>query len=220
MSASNARFSLAPSRARPTASAMLAGGSRCPICWIGPSPRSSSSSKRWTVPSSRSARCPRCSAQQPDPPRVRYRAYGWANINRPGDYNMLHVHPGNHWSVVYYVATGRLNPGHADERPDRAARSEPRGLLCAPAGVQHGPADADPAAGGHDARLPGVDRAQRAPVLRRRDTASRSRSMSRSRRDRHKAGTYFSSGSARSWKFTTFWSCPCRLRYAARERPE
>ncbi len=49
-------------------------------------------------------------AQQPDPPRVRYRAYGWANINRPGDYNMLHVHPGNHWSVVYYVATGRPNP--------------------------------------------------------------------------------------------------------------
>lgn len=48
--------------------------------------------------------------QQPHPPHVRYRAYGWANINRPGDYNMLHVHPGNHWSVVYYVATGRLNP--------------------------------------------------------------------------------------------------------------
>jgi uncharacterized protein (TIGR02466 family) len=49
-------------------------------------------------------------AHQPDPPRVRYRAYGWANINRPGDYNMLHLHPNNHWSVVYYVATGRLDP--------------------------------------------------------------------------------------------------------------
>ena len=49
-------------------------------------------------------------AQQQQTPRVRYRAYGWANINRPGDYNMLHVHPGNHWSVVYYVATGRPNP--------------------------------------------------------------------------------------------------------------
>ena len=23
---------------------------------------------------------------------------------------MLHVHPGNHWSVVYYVATGRPHP--------------------------------------------------------------------------------------------------------------
>ena len=48
--------------------------------------------------------------QQPHPARIKYRAYGWANINRPGDYNMLHVHPGNHWSVVYYVAMGRLNP--------------------------------------------------------------------------------------------------------------
>src|SRR4029453_7578982 len=49
-------------------------------------------------------------APQPEPPRVRYRSYGWANINRPGDYNMLHLHPGNHWSVVYYVATGTTNP--------------------------------------------------------------------------------------------------------------
>jgi uncharacterized protein (TIGR02466 family) len=49
-------------------------------------------------------------AQQPPPPKVRYRAYGWANINKPGDYNMLHLHPNNHWSVVYYVATGQLNP--------------------------------------------------------------------------------------------------------------
>jgi uncharacterized protein (TIGR02466 family) len=48
--------------------------------------------------------------QQPHPPRVKYHAYGWANINQPGDYNMLHMHPGNHWSVVYYVATGRLDP--------------------------------------------------------------------------------------------------------------
>ena len=48
--------------------------------------------------------------QQPHPARVKYRAYGWANINNPGDYNMLHVHPGNHWSVVYYVATGRPHP--------------------------------------------------------------------------------------------------------------
>jgi len=49
-------------------------------------------------------------AHQPDPPKVRYRAYGWANINRPGDYNLLHLHPGNHWSVVYYVAAGIPNP--------------------------------------------------------------------------------------------------------------
>ena len=49
-------------------------------------------------------------ARQPEMPRVKYKAYGWANINRPGDYNMIHLHPGNNWSVVYYVATGTLNP--------------------------------------------------------------------------------------------------------------
>jgi uncharacterized protein (TIGR02466 family) len=38
--------------------------------------------------------------------RVSYQAYGWANVNRSGDYNMLHSHPGCDWSVVYYVATG------------------------------------------------------------------------------------------------------------------
>jgi len=56
------------------------------------------------------AALPAMLARQAEPPRVRYSAYGWANINRPGDYNMFHLHPGNHWSVVYYVATGTLNP--------------------------------------------------------------------------------------------------------------
>ena len=41
--------------------------------------------------------------------RVTYAAYGWANVNRSGDYNMLHAHPGCDWSVVYYVATGRVS---------------------------------------------------------------------------------------------------------------
>lgn len=30
----------------------------------------------------------------------------WANINRPGDANQLHCHPGCFWSAVYYVDPG------------------------------------------------------------------------------------------------------------------
>jgi uncharacterized protein (TIGR02466 family) len=29
----------------------------------------------------------------------------WANVNQRGDSNRLHIHPGNPWSGVYYVAT-------------------------------------------------------------------------------------------------------------------
>jgi len=32
----------------------------------------------------------------------------WANVNRENDYNMMHIHPNNHWSGVYYVKTGDL----------------------------------------------------------------------------------------------------------------
>ena len=42
--------------------------------------------------------------------QVAYRAYAWANVNQSGHYNMLHVHPGNHWSVVYYVSVGTPSP--------------------------------------------------------------------------------------------------------------
>ena len=44
------------------------------------------------------------------PPRPAYQAAGWANVNEPGDYNMLHMHPGCHLSIVYYVATGNPVP--------------------------------------------------------------------------------------------------------------
>lgn len=33
-------------------------------------------------------------------------AYGWLNINRPGHFNVLHTHPKNRWSAVYYVDSG------------------------------------------------------------------------------------------------------------------
>lgn len=34
----------------------------------------------------------------------------WANINRRGDFNEMHTHPGATWSGVYYVDHGELNP--------------------------------------------------------------------------------------------------------------
>jgi uncharacterized protein (TIGR02466 family) len=99
-------------------------------------------------------------ARQPEPPRVRYKSYGWANLNRPGDYNMLHLHSGNHWSVVYYVATGTLNPdapmnGRIELRDPRPAaayarmpgfnsgqpmliKPQPGMMLVFPAWIEHG----------------------------------------------------------------------------------
>ncbi len=39
------------------------------------------------------------------------RLYGWANINRSGDYNTIHSHPTSHWSGIYYVAAdGAVDP--------------------------------------------------------------------------------------------------------------
>ena len=34
----------------------------------------------------------------------------WANVNRAGDYNQLHTHPGATWSGVYYVDSGETAP--------------------------------------------------------------------------------------------------------------
>lgn len=35
---------------------------------------------------------------------------GWANVCRPGDYNVVHTHPNAMWSLVYYVAAGKPDP--------------------------------------------------------------------------------------------------------------
>ena len=56
--------------------------------------------------------------------RVAYAAYGWANVNRSGDSNMLHTHPGCDWSVVYYVATG--NPTDDNPMSGRIELRDPR----------------------------------------------------------------------------------------------
>lgn len=34
---------------------------------------------------------------------LQWRVEGWANINRKGDNNAVHTHPGAYWSAVYYV---------------------------------------------------------------------------------------------------------------------
>jgi uncharacterized protein (TIGR02466 family) len=34
----------------------------------------------------------------------------WANVNRRGDFNQMHTHPGATWSGVYYVDHGESNP--------------------------------------------------------------------------------------------------------------
>jgi uncharacterized protein (TIGR02466 family) len=37
---------------------------------------------------------------------IRWTLSAWANVNRSGDFNMMHVHPGASWSGTYYVDTG------------------------------------------------------------------------------------------------------------------
>lgn len=44
---------------------------------------------------------------------VEYSAYGWANVNRNGDYNRVHNHGEDHWACVYYVDCGRPVPDRA-----------------------------------------------------------------------------------------------------------
>ena len=34
----------------------------------------------------------------------------WANVNRQGDFNEMHTHPGATWSGAYYVDRGESNP--------------------------------------------------------------------------------------------------------------
>jgi uncharacterized protein (TIGR02466 family) len=44
--------------------------------------------------------------------RVRFKAslFGWINVNRQGDYNTPHCHPGATWSGVYYIRAGSKAP--------------------------------------------------------------------------------------------------------------
>ncbi|HEX2886110.1 TIGR02466 family protein [Vineibacter terrae] len=80
------------------------------------------------------------------PGTTRFRAYAWANVNRDGHYNRLHLHPGEHWSGVYYVDAGQPDPAIAnngvieflDPRPTARAMPIPgfkfdRGISVVPA---------------------------------------------------------------------------------------
>lgn len=49
----------------------------------------------------------RVMAEYGQPPRVmRWTLYAWANVNRSGEFNRVHTHPGSTWSGTYYVDTG------------------------------------------------------------------------------------------------------------------
>lgn len=44
--------------------------------------------------------------------QIRPSMAAWANINRDGSYNIVHNHPGQHLSGVYYVTVGEPDPAH------------------------------------------------------------------------------------------------------------
>ncbi len=52
---------------------------------------------------------------------------GWANVNRRGDANALHYHPGCYWSAVFYVDDGGINGG--DELGGAIEFVDPRGAM-------------------------------------------------------------------------------------------
>jgi uncharacterized protein (TIGR02466 family) len=37
---------------------------------------------------------------------LQWKVYAWANVNRTGDFNKVHVHPASTWSGTYYVDAG------------------------------------------------------------------------------------------------------------------
>jgi uncharacterized protein (TIGR02466 family) len=50
-------------------------------------------------------------AEFSQPPRqISWTLSAWANVNRRGDYNQMHTHPGATWSGVYYVDHGESAP--------------------------------------------------------------------------------------------------------------
>ena len=51
-------------------------------------------------------------AQPPQP--CSWSVSAWANINRRGDFNQVHTHPGVTWSGVYYVDAGAPDANAAD----------------------------------------------------------------------------------------------------------
>lgn len=48
-----------------------------------------------------------------EPPPVRWNVYAWANVNRAGDFNKIHVHPASTWSGTYYIDAGNATDAAA-----------------------------------------------------------------------------------------------------------
>ncbi len=58
------------------------------------------------------------------PAAIDWKINGWANINRRGDANALHCHPGAFWSAVYYLAAD-----HTPEEGGAFEMRDPRGVM-------------------------------------------------------------------------------------------
>ena len=48
---------------------------------------------------------------------MRWTLHAWVNINRAGDFNRVHTHPGTTWSGTYYVDDGDPAPGNDHGTP-------------------------------------------------------------------------------------------------------
>jgi uncharacterized protein (TIGR02466 family) len=68
--------------------------------------------------------------RQGRPQDLRWRMNAWANVNRQGQGNEFHTHPGAYWSATYYVRDGQSGGG-AGDNPDVGGEFEiqdPRGI--------------------------------------------------------------------------------------------
>jgi uncharacterized protein (TIGR02466 family) len=66
-------------------------------------------------------------ADGPEPTRPSWKINAWANINRAGDANFLHSHPGAFWSGVYWVDDGGV--AENSEVGGTFIANDPRGVL-------------------------------------------------------------------------------------------
>ena len=54
---------------------------------------------------------------------------GWANVNKKGNSNAIHIHPNSHWSCVYYVTKTFKSPIYFVDPRVRAQMFAPYDLL-------------------------------------------------------------------------------------------
>jgi uncharacterized protein (TIGR02466 family) len=51
------------------------------------------------------------------PQTFQWTLHAWANVNRQGNFNVMHTHPGSTWSGTYYLDTGVEEPATARVAP-------------------------------------------------------------------------------------------------------